>query len=365
MAASPFLASLRDFMLVRRYSKRTIESYLYWIKCFILYHGKQHPETLPIESIEQFLTYLVTKRNVSASTQLIALNALVFLYNKFLQKPVGDISAFRRSSRQAKLPIVLTNAEVKALLDKLSGERLLMAAMLYGSGLRRIELLRLRVRDVDLDNLQLRVWGGKGGKHRLTTLAPELISLIKTQIKHVEVLLENDCRLADYVGVWMPDALERKFASASKTLGWQYLFPASRVSLEPGSTRLRRHHFDENGLNKIVRYAARAAGIKQDVSCHTLRHSFATHLLQAGVDIRTVQQQLGHADVKTTEIYTHVLKQGAHGVRSPLSRLFNEQVDDQWGVDERQYAQHTRDEKNIREVAAEYISRKNYCISVS
>lgn len=321
MSASPFLTSVHDFMSVRRYSKRTIESYLYWIRCFILYHGKRHPSELPAVAIEQFLTYLAGERNVAAATQSIALNALVFLYDKFLQKPLGDVSEFRRASRQPKLPVVLTNTEVRVLLDQLENEHLLMASLLYGSGLRRIELLRLRVKDIDFDNLQVQVWGGKGGKHRLTTLAEELIPLLKTQIKRVEYLLEQDRRLADYAGVWMPDALARKYASSAKKLNWQYLFPASRVSLEPGTVLLRRHHFDENGLNRIIRNAARAAGIKKDVSCHTLRHSFATHLLQAGADIRTVQQQLGHIDVKTTEIYTHVLRQGAHGVRSPLSQL--------------------------------------------
>ena len=321
MGDSPFMTALHDFMWVRRYSKRTIESYLHWIKYFILYNGKRHPSELPFESIERFLTHLAVERNVAAATQGIALNALVFLYDKFLQKPVGDVSAFRRSTRQPKLPVVLTLDETRSLLAVLEGEHWLMASLLYGSGLRRIELLRLRVRDLDFDHLQIRVWGGKGGKHRLTTLAPELVPLLKTQIKHVEVLLEQDCRRADYAGVWMPDALARKYVGAAKKLGWQYLFPATRLSIDPSSEQWRRHHFDENGLNRIVRNAARKAQIKKEVSCHTLRHSFATHLLQAGADIRTVQQQLGHTDVKTTEIYTHVLKQGAHGVRSPLSQL--------------------------------------------
>ncbi len=324
MTASPFLTSIRDFMSVRRYRKRTIETYLYWIRFFILYHGKRHPSELPVSAIEEFLTHLVTQRNVAASTQSIALNALVFLYDKFLQKPIGDVGEFRRSSRQPKLPVVLTHGEVRELLGQLAAEHLLMASLLYGSGLRRIELLRLRVKDVDFDNLQLQVWGGKGGKHRLTTLAPELVPLLRTQIKRVEFLLEQDSRLADYAGVWMPDALARKYGNAARELNWQYLFPASRVSVEPGTTLLRRHHFDETGLNRIIRHAARRAGVRKDVSCHTLRHSFATHLLQAGADIRTVQQQLGHTDVKTTEIYTHVLKQGAQGVRSPLSRLFSD-----------------------------------------
>jgi len=301
MASSPFLTSLRDFMTVRQYSRRTIESYLHWIKYFILHHNKRHPSELDgPQAVEQFLTHLAVERHVAAATQAIALNALVFLYDKFLQKPLGELGAFRRSSRPPKLPVVLTQAEVKLLLAKLSGEHLLMASLLYGSGLRRIELLRLRVKDVDFDHLQIRVWFGKGAKHRLTTLAHELIPLLQTQIRRVGVLFEQDNRFADYGGVWMPDALERKYVSAPKSLGWQYLFPASRLSHEPGTTILRRHHFDETGLNQSVRTAARAAGIGKDVSCHTLRHSFATHLLQSGADIRTVQQQLGHSDVKTT-----------------------------------------------------------------
>jgi integron integrase len=187
--------------------------------------------------------------------------------------------------------------------------------------LRRIELVRLRVKDVDADNLQLRIWNGKGAKHRLVTLAPELLPMLEQQIAKVDWLLTQDKSAADYAGVWMPDALAKKYPSASRSLNWQYLFPASKLSFDPGTPNLRRHHFDESALNRIIRNAARALGIRKDVSCHTLRHSFATHLLQAGADIRAVQQQLGHADVKTTEIYTHVLKQGAHGVRSPLSHL--------------------------------------------
>jgi len=321
MAASPFLTALREFMMVRRYSRRTIDSYLHWIKYFILFHEKKHPTELAPDHVATFLTHLAVERHVAAATQAIALNALIFLYDKFLQKPLGDVGAFRHASRQRKLPVVLTVDEMGSLLSRLQDEHWLMVSLLYGSGLRRIELLRLRVKDIDFDNLQVQIWNGKGGKHRLTTLAPELIPMLKQQIKKIEIFLEKDKRLPEYAGVWMPDALAKKYAGAAKSLNWQYLFPASRVSYEPGTQSLRRHHFDETSLNRIVRNAAHMSGIRKDVSCHTLRHSFATHLLQAGADIRTVQQQLGHADVKTTEIYTHVLKQSAHGVRSPLSYL--------------------------------------------
>lgn len=308
-------------MRVRRYSIRTIRSYLYWIRYYIVFHQKRHPSELGGSDVVRFLTYLAVERNVAAATQAIALNALVFLYDKVLEKPLGELGAFRRSSRQRKLPEVLTRDEVRALLATLHGPHRLMAALLYGSGLRRIELVRLRVRDVDLDHLQLRIWNGKGGKHRLTTLAPELVPVLHKQIERVAVLLADDRQQTGYAGVWMPDALARKYSAAPMEHGWQFLFPSSQLSLEPGTTCLRRHHFDESALNRLVRGAALKAGIRKTVTCHTLRHSFATHLLQSGADIRTVQQQLGHADVKTTEIYTHVLNQGAHGVRSPLSGL--------------------------------------------
>ena len=189
MAGSPFLQAVREFMAVRRYSLRTVDSYLYWIRFYILFHGKRHPSELPVEAVERFLTYLAVERNVAASTQAIALNALAFLYEKYLQKPLGDIGDFRRSMRQPKLPVVLTHIEVRALLERLEGAHRLMVALLYGSGLRRIELLRLRVKDVDFDNLQIQVWGGKGGKHRLTTLAPELVPLLRTQIKRGRIFV--------------------------------------------------------------------------------------------------------------------------------------------------------------------------------
>jgi integron integrase len=259
---------------------------------------------------------------VSASTQSLALNALAFLYNRFLEKPIENVSDFRRSTRQAKLPVVLMEEEIRRLLNALEPPFRLMAGLLYGSGLRRIELLRLRINDIDPSLLQVRVWNGKGFKHRLTTLAPELLPAIDRQTARAKAYFEEDMTNPDYAGVWLPDALARKYRSAPKELGWHYLFPSHKLSYDPDTKKLRRHHIDETGLNKAIRKAGQDAGIMKPISPHTLRHSFATHLLKSGADIRTVQQQLGHFDVKTTEIYTHVLKQGAHGVKSPLSTLF-------------------------------------------
>ena len=321
MSSSPFLGSVRDFMIVRRYSKRTVKSYLYWIKFYILYHNKRHPDELGEAEVEAFLTFLAVERNVSAATQGVALNALVFLYTKYLSKPLGDIGDFRRASRPRKLPVVLTQQEVKRFLKELHGVPYLMACLLYGSGLRRMELVRLRVKDIDLDMFQIRVWNGKGAKHRITTLAPELATLLERQIRSVREYLEEDMANENYGGVWMPDALAKKYPRANKTIGWQYLFPARKLSIDPQSNSLRRHHYDESAVNKIIRAARMQAGIEKEVTSHTLRHSFATHLLQSGADIRTVQEQLGHSDVKTTEIYTHVLNRGAKGVVSPLSNL--------------------------------------------
>ena len=321
MYKSPYLTEIANFMLVRQYSKRTVDSYIHWIKAFIQFNQNKHPESLNESDVERFLTYLAVKRTVSISTQSIALNAIVFLYSKFMQKPLKDISDFRRVRRPAKLPIVLTQAEVKRLLNCIDPKYKLMAGLLYGSGLRRIELHRLRVNDVDLDLKQIRVWNGKGYKHRITTLAIELIPAIEQQIHRVQGILYEDINNAEFSGVWLPDALSRKYKSANKSLGWQYLFPSGRLSREPATGLLRRHHLDETVINKALKRACVKAEISKQVSAHTLRHSFATHLLQNGVDIRTVQSQLGHSDVKTTEIYTHILKQGADGVKSPLSQI--------------------------------------------
>ena len=321
MYQSPFLNEISDFMLARRYSKRTIKTYIAWIRSYIVFCDKQHPSKLAMSDVERYLTYLAVKRKVSASTQALALNSLMFLYNKFLEQPLGDVSAFKRSRKQAKLPVVLTQNEVKLLFDHIPLQYQLLFGLLYGSGLRRMEAVRLRTADIDTDLKQVRIWNGKGLKHRLTTLAVELLPMIDLQIKKVDSLLAQDKRNKLFEGVWMPDALARKYRHANKSLAWQYLFPANRLSVDSESGSIRRHHLDESMINKVIKNAGRSAGIRKTISSHTLRHSFATHLLQSGVDIRTIQQQLGHSDVKTTEIYTHILKQGADGVKSPLSYL--------------------------------------------
>lgn len=320
---SPFLDSISDLMMVRRYSKRTIRSYLYWIRSFILFHDKRHPEDMGAPEVEQFLTHLAVRQTVSVATQKIALNALAFLYNKVLEQPLGDMGQFSRASRQAKLPVVLTRHEIETLLLKMHGVQRLVASLLYGSGLRRSEAVRLRVKDVDIEHHQLQIWHGKGFYHRLTTLAPELVPQLQVQIEQVRALLRQDSQHPNYAGVWMPYAFGRKYHNACKSVGWQYLFPSARLAIDPQSGLLRRHHMDESNVNRAIKAAAGQARIEKQVTCHTLRHSFATHLLESGADIRTVQEQLGHQNVKTTEIYTHVLKRGARGVRSPLSDLNN------------------------------------------
>jgi len=319
--SSPFLNSISDYMSVRRYSKRTIQTYLYWIRCFIVFHNKKHPEGMGSLEVEQFLTYLAVSKKVSVSTQKIALNALAFLYNRVLEQPLGELGSFNRARTPTKLPVVLTRSEIGQLLGNLQGISLLLASLLYGSGLRRNEAMRLRVKDIDFDYLQLQIWNGKGNHHRLTTLAPELVYRLQCQVERVRIYLQEDSQLPQFAGVWMPDALARKYHEASRTLGWQYLFPSPRLSIDPASGELRRHHIHEANINRALKRAAKLSGIEKQVSSHTLRHSFATHLLESGADIRTVQEQLGHQDVKTTEIYTHVLKRGARGVRSPFSDL--------------------------------------------
>lgn len=320
-AKSPFLDFIAEEMYKRRYAKRTVDTYLHWIRFYILFHKKQHPKDLTEQHVEHFLTYLAVKRHVAVQTQALALNALSFLYKEILQSPLSLNLNFNQANKPRKLPVVLTKEEVKHLLMAIDPSYLLLAQLLYGSGLRLMEAVRLRVAAIDFDYLSIMVWHGKGGKHRRVTLAPELVPALKRQIALAEAYYQQDLQTEGYAGVWLPFALARKYPSAPKELGWQYLFPSAKLSTDPDSKLLRRHHLDESGLQKAVRSAAYKAAIGKHVTCHTLRHSFATHLLQAGMDIRTVQEQLGHSDVKTTQIYTHVLKQGGNAVQSPLSQL--------------------------------------------
>lgn len=321
MARSEFLSSIEQQMMTLRYAKRTIETYIYWIRMFILFSGRRHPTSMGNQEVQAFLSYLANKRNVSQSTQQLALNALSFLYNKILKTPLSLELQFNQSLIPRKLPVVLTPHEVKQLFDHIPSAYLLAAQLLYGSGLRLMEAVRLRIADVDFNYGCLRIWNGKGGKHRQVTLAPELHAALKTQIQTMNYYFELDLPKPEFGGVWLPHALARKYPNANKELGWQYVFGSKKLSRDPQTGLQRRHHIDETNLQKAVRYAALQCGFNKHISCHTLRHCFATHLLASGADIRTVQEQLGHSDLATTQIYTHVLKQGANSVRSPLSLL--------------------------------------------
>ena len=323
MSKSEFLTFIREYMYARRYSKRTIETYIHWIKAYIVFHDKKHPSKMGDAHVEEFLNSLVLERHVAAQTQGIALNALNFLYKHIVKCPISVSLNFVKSSRPRKLPVVLTVEEVEGLLAHMPPSFILPGSLLYGSGLRLMECVRLRVQDIDFDYNCIRVWNGKGGRHRTVTLAIELKKKLQTQIDHARLVWEQDINQPDYAGVWLPTALQRKYVGANKEFGWHYLFPSIRTSIDPASSLLRRHHIDETSLQKAVRKAAKLAGIDKTVSPHTLRHSFATHLLASGADIRTVQDQLGHQDVATTQIYTHVLQMGGNAVRSPLSRILS------------------------------------------
>ena len=318
---SVFLSYINDQMWTKRYAKRTIESYLYWMKAFILFNGNKHPIKCHDTEVELFLTHLTIQLNVAPKTQALALNALVFLYREILKNPLTLNLNFNKSTAQPKLPVVLTINETSRLLNKVKSSHALPCKLMYGSGLRVMETVRLRVQDIDFDYLSVMVWHGKGGKHRRVTLAKELIEPLKQQIMSVKLYYQQDLRNAYYQGVWLPNALNRKYPSAPKEFGWHYLFGSNRLSEDPKNNKLRRHHIDESSLRKFIKKAAADASIDKNVTCHTLRHSFATHLLQRGADIRTVQEQLGHSDIRTTQIYTHVIQAGANGVRSPLSDL--------------------------------------------
>lgn len=317
---SPFMDEVRAAIRVRHYSIRTEQAYLDWTRRFILFHGKRHPRDMGEREVAAFLTHLAVERRVAAATQKQALNALVFLYRRVLERPLGDIEGVAPASRPPKLPVVLTPDEVGRVLASLSGVYWLIACLQYGSGLRLMESVRLRVKDLDFDHRAVVVRAGKGNKDRVVTLPEELVRPLRRQLAHRRNLFEQDCS-AGVGSVHLPQALARKYPNAAREWGWQYVFPADHVSTDPRSGMRRRHHIGETAVQKAVRQALRRAGIERPASCHTLRHSFATHLLERGADIRTVQEQLGHADVRTTQIYTHVIERGGRGVKSPLGSV--------------------------------------------
>jgi integron integrase len=311
------LDQLRDAIRLKHYSIRTEEAYVSWARRYILFHNKRHPKDMGSQEIEAFLTHLAVDQKVAASTQNQALNALLFLYRHVLRQDLDLPIEAIRAKRPKRLPTVMTREEVQRVLAALSGTHQLISKVLYGSGLRLVECLRLRVKDVDFAQHQIIVRDGKGMVDRITILPDSLINPLQEHLSRVQMLHQQD--LADgYGAVYLPFALERKYPNANREWGWQYVFPAKRRSKDPRTGVTRRHHIHESTLQKAVRKAARLAGITKPINCHTFRHSFATHLLESGYDIRTVQELLGHKDVRTTMIYTHVLNRGAMAVRSPL-----------------------------------------------
>jgi integron integrase len=319
--SSPFLHSIEEQMRCMRYAKRTIESYQYWIKAYINFCHQKHPTKCGNEDVERFLSFLANEKFVAPKTQALALNALVFLYREILDTPLTLALNFNKTHTQPKLPVVLTIDEVSLLLKNLPAQVALPCQLLYGSGLRLMEAVRLRVQDIDFDYLSIQIWHAKGGKHRRVTLAKELVQPLKNQIAKAKLFYQQDIQNKDYHGVWLPYALAKKYPHASKEFNWHYVFPSIQLSKDPETGFIRRHHINETGLQKAIKITSHKLQFEKNVTCHTLRHSFATHLLQRGADIRTVQEQLGHSDLRTTQIYTHVLESGANAVRSPLSDL--------------------------------------------
>ena len=314
------LDRVRDAIRVRHYSIRTEDTYVDWARRFILFHGKRHPESMGAAEVEAFLTHLATERGVAAATQNQAKSALLFLYKEVLGVQLPWLDEIVGAKNRDRLPVVLTSTEVRALLHELNGSSWLVAALLYGTGMRLLEGLRLRVKDVDFERRELVVRSGKGAKDRVTVLPENLLLPLKEQLARAKVLHERDLD-AGFGAVWLPDALAVKYPNAPRTWGWQWVFPSAARSVDPRQGVERRHHLHEASIQKAVAGAAKRARIIKPCSPHVLRHSFATHMLQAGYDIRTVQELLGHSDVKTTMIYTHVLNRGGRGVRSPFDQF--------------------------------------------
>ena len=307
----------REEMRKRHYSYRTEKQYIGWMLRFIEFHGGQHPKSLGGREVEAYLSNLATVRNVAAATQAQALAALLFLYKRVLRIHLPWLGNVTRARRPRRLPVVLSRAEVRALLAELKGPYWVIGGLLYGSGLRLLESLRLRIKDIDLDVRTILVRDGKGMKDRITMLPESLVAPLRIRIARLREL--HDAAVdAGFGGVELPHALARKYPGAHLEFGWQYLFPAALPTRDPRTGARRRHHLHEQSVQRVMRDAVRKAGIIKPASCHTLRHCFATHMLESGSDIRTVQELLGHANVKTTQIYTHVLNRGGIAARSPL-----------------------------------------------
>ena len=318
--APRLLDQVRGQIRLKHYSIRTEQAYVDWIKRFILHFGKRHPRELGAADVEAFLTHLAVAGNVAASTQNQAKSALLFLYREVLETELPWLDNVERARAPKRLPVVLTRDEVHAVLSRLSGTHWLIASLLYGAGLRIMEALRLRVKAVEFSRKEILVRDGKGFKDRVTMLPAALAAPLTDHLKRVKALHEQDLA-AGRGAVYLPYALERKYPGAARDWGWQYVFPSANLSEDPRTGIERRHHLQDQAVQRAMRQAVRDAGVDKPATPHTLRHSFATHLLEGGYDIRTVQELLGHADVSTTMIYTHVLNKGGRGVTSPLDRV--------------------------------------------
>ena len=314
------LDQVRDRIRVKHYSIRTETQYVQWIKRFIIFHDKRHPRDMGAHEVEAFLTHLAVEGNVAAATQNQALSAILFLYREVLCINLPWLDGVVRAKTPQRLPVVLTRQEVASVLERMSGVYGLLARLLYGTGMRLMECVRLRVKDVDFERAEIVVRDGKGAKDRVTMLPQALIIPLQAHLRTRRQLFDDD-RVAGKASVFMPNALDRKYVNAATDWAWQYVFPSGSYSIDPRSGEERRHHLDEKLLQRAVKKAVQASGVTKLATPHTFRHSFATHLLQSGYDIRTVQELLGHADVATTMIYTHVLNKGGRGVTSPLDAI--------------------------------------------
>ena len=314
------LTQVRQVIRTKHYSRRTEEAYVNWIRKFILFHNKRHPAEMGEKEIAEFLSHLAMKRNVSASTQNQALCAIIFLYREIIHKKIGEIEELVWAKKPKRIPTVFSRSEIKAILSNLNGAKWLMASLMYGSGLRLRECLQLRIKDIDFEYKQIIVRSAKGEKDRVTVLPEKLIIPLKNHIAKVKLLHERDLR-DGFGSVYLPDALDRKYPNAQFEFGWQWLFPAPNISTDPKTGIRRRHHQGDWAIQRAIKQAKNKAGIIKHASCHNLRHSFATHLLEDGYDIRTIQELLGHEDINTTMVYTHVLNKGGLGVRSPTDKL--------------------------------------------